>query len=219
MDNPLVLALIGTTFSFLGTVVGSGMVFFVKKDLNMVTHKAFLGFASGVMIAASIWSLLLPSMSMAEEQGTIKWLPAAIGFVVGGGFLYLLDKILPHMHVGADRPEGVRSSFRRTTMLVFAVTLHNIPEGMAVGLAFALAAKNNSSASLAGAIALAAGMALQNFPEGATISLPLKNEGCSRMKSFIYGALSGIVEPIAGVIGVILALTVIHIMPFMLAFA
>lgn len=217
--NPLILSLLGTGFSFLGTALGAAMVYFLKEDLNAKTHKAFLGFASGVMIAASVWSLLLPSIEMAEQIGFISWFPAAFGFILGGVFLFVLDRLLPHLHPGSNRPEGLKSSFKRTTMLVFAVTLHNIPEGMAVGLAFALAANGSAHATFAGAIALAIGMALQNFPEGATISLPLRDEGISKNKAFLYGMLSGIVEPIAGIIGVVLAITVVNIMPFMLSFA
>ena len=219
MENPLVLALLGTGFTFIATMVGSAAVFFVKKEGSAAAHKAFLGFAAGVMIAASVWSLLIPSIEMAKEQGVAEWIPAAGGFVVGGLFLFILDRILPHLHVGADKPEGMHSSWKRTTMLVLAVTLHNIPEGMAVGLSFALAAETGAPSTLAGAMALAIGMALQNLPEGAAISLPLRKEGVSAPKSFVYGTLSGIVEPIAGVIGVVLAVTVAQVMPFLLAFA
>ncbi len=218
-ENPVVLALIGTGFTFLATAAGAAVVFFVKKQVNINAHKAFLGFASGVMIAASVWSLLIPAVEMAKEQGVAEWLPAASGFAVGGLFLFLLDRLLPHLHVGENKPEGLKSSFKRTTMLVLAVTLHNIPEGMAVGLSFALAAESGSGMGLAGAIALSIGMALQNFPEGAAISLPLRKEGLSRTKSFVYGMLSGIVEPVAGLVGVLLAVSVAQIMPFFLAFA
>lgn len=219
MQNPFVLALLGTGFSFFGTALGSAMVFFLRKDFSINTHKMFLGFASGVMIAASVWSLLIPAINMADEQNMISWVHASGGFLFGGLFLFLLDKLLPHLHIGSNKPEGMKSTFKRSTMLVLAVTLHNIPEGMAVGLAFALAANEHSAATMEAAMVLALGMALQNFPEGATISLPLRNEGLSKIKSFIYGALSGIVEPIAGIIGVVLALTIVHIMPFMLSFA
>ncbi len=215
----MILALLGTGFTFLATALGAAAVFLVRKEVNVNMHKAFLGFAAGVMIAASVWSLLIPSIEMAAEQGGSEWIPAAGGFVAGGLFLFLLDRLLPHLHAGFNEPEGMRSSLKRTTMLVFAVTLHNIPEGMAVGLSFALASQTGSPAALSGAMALAMGMALQNIPEGAAISLPLKKEGLSKPKSFIYGALSGIVEPIAGVLGVVLALTVVHVMPFLLSFA
>ncbi len=217
--SPLLLAGIGTGFTFLATVAGASTVFLFRKDIGAATQRMFLGFAAGVMIAASVWSLLIPSIEMAEEAGQIGWVPAAFGFALGGGFLMLLDRMIPHLHLDAEKPEGVASSLKRTTMLVFAVTLHNIPEGMAVGLAFALAADGSSPTSLAGAIALAIGMGLQNFPEGAAISLPLKKEGLSNTKSFVYGGLSGIVEPIAGVIGVLLAESVAGIMPIILSFA
>jgi ZIP family zinc transporter len=217
--GPLQLALLGTGFTFLMTAVGAATVFFVRGEVRPRTQHAFLGFASGVMIAASIWSLLIPAIEMAGEQGMAEWFPAAGGFVLGGLFLFALDRLLPHLHPGAVRPEGLSSSLRRTTMLVLAVTLHNIPEGMAVGLAFGLAGVEQSPAGLAAAFSLAIGMGLQNFPEGAAISLPLQKEGCSKFKSFIYGALSGVVEPVAGVIGVLLAVYVSGIMPWMLAFA
>lgn len=219
MNSPLALAMLGTGFTFLATAVGAAFVFFVRRDVNEHINKAFLGFASGVMIAASIWSLLIPATDMAREQGVAEWLPAAGGFIVGGLFLFLLDRLMPHLHVGSQHPEGPRSSLRRTTMLVLAVTLHNIPEGMAVGLSFALAGESGSQGDLAAAVTLAFGMALQNIPEGAAISLPLRKEGLGRLKSFVYGALSGIVEPMAGLIGVLLAVTVQPVMPFLLAFA
>lgn len=219
MGKEVFYALLGTGFSFLGTAAGAAMVFFLRKDPSEKLYKAFLGFASGVMISASFWSLLLPAMEMSRELGQNEWLPAAGGFVAGGLFLFLLDKLMPHLHFGAKEAEGPHVSVKRTTMLVLAVTLHNIPEGMAVGLSFALAASGESTVSLSGAMALAAGMALQNFPEGAAISFPLKQEGCSKKKSFFYGALSGIVEPAAGVLGALLALSIARLMPFLLAFA
>lgn len=217
IKSPIILALIGTGITFFATVIGSATVFFIKNQSKGHIQKAFLGFASGVMIAASVWSLLLPAMEMAEEQGDIKWLPATLGFCTGGLFLYLLDKLLPHLHTGFANPEGIKSSFHKSTLLVLAVTLHNIPEGMAVGLSFALA--SSSPSTLSGALVLAIGMALQNLPEGAAISLPLRGEGLSKRKSFMFGALSGVVEPISGIIGAVLALTIINIMPFMLSFA
>lgn len=216
--SPLFLAFLGTMFTFLATALGAATVFFFKKDIPHGVQRAFLGFAAGVMIAASVWSLLIPSMEMAEEAGLPGWLPASGGFVLGAAFLLLLDRLLPHLHPGSDQPEGIKSSFARTTMLVLAVTLHNIPEGLAVGLAFGLAGQS-SAMSLSGALALSLGMALQNFPEGAAISLPLKKEGLSNRKSFVFGALSGIVEPIAGVLGVLAAGTVAGLMPWLLSFA
>ena len=220
MDNPVLLALLGTTFTFLATAAGAAMVFAFRGEINPNFQRVFLGFAAGVMVAASVWSLLIPSIDMAAERGyALPWLPAAGGFVLGWIFLLVLDGLLPHLHPGSQECEGLPSSWKRTTMLVLAVTLHNIPEGMAVGLAFALSAGEGSPVTLAGAMALALGMALQNFPEGAAISLPLKKEGLSNPRSFVYGALSGIVEPVAGIIGALLAASVAGIMPWMLSFA
>ncbi len=216
--SQVTLAFLGTMFTFLATALGAATVFFFKKDIPRGMQRAFLGFAAGVMIAASVWSLLIPAMDMAQEAGGPAWLPAAGGFVLGAVFLLALDRVLPHLHPGSDEPEGLKSSFARTTMLVLAVTLHNIPEGLAVGLAFGLAGES-SAMSLSGALALSLGMALQNFPEGAAISLPLKKEGLSNTRSFVYGALSGIVEPIAGVLGVLAAGSVTGIMPWLLSFA
>lgn len=218
--SPVLLAFLGTMGTFLATALGASIVFFFRKDIKPNLQRIFLGFAAGVMIAASVWSLLIPAIEMAEEQGKIGWIPAAGGFVLGGLFLLGLDRLLPHIHPNTGYKEGVKSSLSRTTLLVFAVTLHNIPEGLAVGLAFGLAASGGSSTvTIASAIALAVGIGLQNFPEGAAISLPLKKEGLSNTKSFIYGALSGIVEPIAGVIGVLVAGSIVEIMPWFLAFA
>ncbi|MEF9989812.1 MAG: ZIP family metal transporter [Christensenellaceae bacterium] len=219
MIHPILSTLMGTGLTFLATVLGAAVVFFFKDQLKANVQRIFLGFAAGIMIAASIWSLLIPAIEMAETQGIIGWIPAAGGFVIGGLFLFLLDHLLPHLHLGSDKPEGLHSSMKRTTMLVFAVTLHNIPEGLAVGLAFAVAATGDSAVTMASAITLAVGMALQNFPEGAAISLPLRKEGLSKGKSFLYGALSGIVEPIAGVIGVLLIGSITGLMPWLLAFA
>lgn len=217
--NPLLLALAGTGFTFLSTALGAAVVFFFRGEVSISIQRVFLGFAAGVMIAASVWSLLIPAIEMAEEQGSIGWIPAAGGFVLGAAFLLLLDRLLPHLHPGSSQPEGLSSSLKRTTMLVFAVTLHNIPEGMAVGLTFALAAQKGGSITIASAIALALGIGLQNFPEGTAISLPLKKEGLSNTRSFVYGALSGIVEPIAGVLAVLMMGSIMHIMPWLLAFA
>ncbi len=217
--SPLVLALLGTTFTFAATALGAASVFLFRNEIPQRVQRIFLGFAAGVMIAASVWSLLIPAMEMAAEQNLRhSWLPAAGGFVLGGLFLMLLDRILPHLHPGSAEPEGIKSSFTRTTMLVLAVTLHNIPEGLAVGLAFGLAGES-TAVSLSGALALSVGMALQNFPEGAAISLPLKKEGLSNNRSFLLGALSGVVEPIAGVTGVLIAGSITGIMPWFLAFA
>ena len=216
--SPVSLAFLGTMFTFLATALGAATVFLFKKDIPHGMQRAFLGFAAGVMIAASVWSLLIPAMEMAENAGSPAWIPTAGGFVLGAAFLLVLDRLLPHLHPGSSEPEGMKSSLARTTMLVLAATLHNVPEGLAVGLAFGLAGES-SAMSLSGALALSLGMALQNFPEGAAISLPLTKEGLSNTRSFVYGALSGIVEPIAGVLGVLAAGAVTGIMPWLLAFA
>lgn len=212
-------AMAGTGFTFGATALGAAMVFFFRKDLSTSTQRVFLGFAAGVMIAASVWSLLIPAMEMAEAQGMGVLLPVGGGFVLGGLFLMLLDRLLPHLHIGSGETEGLPSHLKRTTMIILAVTLHNIPEGMAVGLAFAVAAQSGDPGAMAGAVALAIGMGLQNFPEGAAISLPLKSQGMPTGKAFVFGALSGIVEPIFGVLTVLVAASITGIMPWILAFA
>lgn len=195
------------------------MVFLMKNKLNKKVEKILLGFASGVMIAASIWSLIIPSLEMAEQQGKIAWIPAAIGFLFGIVFLLVLDGLIPHMHLESDKPEGIQAKLKKTTMMVLAVTLHNIPEGMAVGVTFAGAILGNTGITMAGALALAIGIAIQNFPEGAIISMPLKSEGVSKPKAFLYGALSGIVEPIGAIITMLLTNAVVPILPYLLSFA
>ena len=195
------------------------MVFFMKNKMNKMIEKLLLGFASGVMIAASIWSLILPAIEMSEEQGKIAWLPATIGFMFGIVFLLVLDSLIPHLHLHNEKPEGVKAKLKKTTMLVLAVTLHNIPEGMAVGVTFAGALIGNAGITMAGAFALAIGIAIQNFPEGAIISMPLKAEGVSKSKAFILGTLSGIVEPIGAIITILLTKSVVPILPYVLAFA
>ena len=204
---------------FWGTSLGAAMVFFMKKQMNRNVEKMLLGFAAGVMIAASVWSLFLPAIDMTEEQGGIVWLPAAAGFLLGIGFLLLLDSLVPHLHLDSENPEGVKSDFQKTTMLVLAVTLHNLPEGMAVGVTVAGAMMGNTGITMAGALALAVGIAIQNFPEGAIISMPLRSVGASRRKAFLYGVLSGVVEPIGAVITILLAEQVVPILPYLLAFA
>lgn len=204
---------------FIGTSLGAAAVFLMKNKVSPKIEKTLLGFASGVMIAASIWSLLIPSMEMAEEQGKIAWLPALIGFFAGVLFLLAIDSIVPHLHLNADKPEGVKSRFSKISMMLFAVTIHNIPEGMAVGVAYAGAASGNSGMTVAGAFALSIGIAIQNFPEGAIISLPLKGEGISKGKAFLLGILSGVVEPIGGLITILLASRIIALLPYMLSFA
>lgn len=211
--------IIGLLIPFLGTTLGSAMVFFLRREIDPKVQKLLLGFASGVMIAASVWSLIIPAIEMEEEQGGIAWLPASIGFLLGVLFLLVLDSIIPHLHLDKNKPEGIKSSLKKSTMLVLAVTLHNIPEGMAVGVVFASLMVGNSGIVLTGAIALAVGIAIQNFPEGAIISMPLKSEGVSKVKCFLYGALSGIVEPIAAIITILLTSIVVPILPYLLAFA
>ena len=210
---------VGLLIPFLGTTIGAATVFLMKNEMNAKVEKLLLGFASGVMIAASVWSLIIPSIEMAEEQGTPAWLPAAVGFLLGILFLLVLDIIIPHIHLNTDKPEGIKAKLKKTTMLVFAVTLHNIPEGMAVGVTFAGALLGNTGITLAGAFALAIGIAIQNFPEGAIISMPLKAEGMSKTRAFIYGTLSGIVEPASAIITILLTNLVVPILPYLLSFA
>ena len=210
---------LGLSIPFLGTTLGAAMVFLMKKEMNKKVEKILLGFASGVMIAASVWSLLIPSIEMAEAQGKVAWIPAVIGFLLGIVFLLVLDSVVPHMHLESEKPEGMKSKLKKTTMMVFAVTLHNIPEGMAVGVTFAGVLTQNAGITMAGAFALAIGIAIQNFPEGAIISMPLKSEGVSKLKAFLYGTLSGIVEPIGAIITILLTNAVVPILPYLLSFA
>lgn len=220
MKESLIWAAGGTGFTFLMTCLGAAMVFLFKKEIKENIQKIFLGFAAGVMIAASVWSLLIPAIEEAESKGQIGWIPAAGGFVLGVVFLYGLDQFIPHLHPEANKTEGLSSSMKRTSLLVIAVTLHNIPEGMAVGLSFALAAQQNGdSAGYAAAVALAMGIGIQNFPEGAAISLPLRQEGMSRGKSFLFGSVSGLVEPIFGILTVLISAAILPFMPWLLAFA
>lgn len=216
MDSSLVL---GLAIPFIGTTLGSAMVFLMKSKINEKVEKILLGFAAGVMIAASVWSLLIPAIDMAEKAGKIAWLPATVGFLFGILFLLILDSLTPHLHLNDDKPEGIKANLKKTTMMVLAVTLHNIPEGMAVGVTFAGALTQNSGITMSGAIALAIGIAIQNFPEGAIISMPLKSEGMSRLKAFWYGTLSGIVEPISAVITILLTNTIVKFLPYLLSFA
>lgn len=210
----------GLLIPFLGTALGSGMVYLLKDKMNDRVEKILLGFASGVMVAASVWSLLIPSIDMALEQGKIGFLPASLGFLGGIFFLLLLDTVIPHLHVNEDEPEGIRTDkLKKTTMMVFAVTLHNIPEGMAVGVTLAGSLAENSGISFAAALALSIGIAIQNFPEGAIISMPLKEEGMSRNKAFLLGALSGAVEPLFGFITILLTGIVVPLLPYFLSFA
>lgn len=218
--NPILLALGATLFTWFVTALGASMVFFFKS-INKKILNSMLGFAAGVMIAASFWSLLKPAIEMSEANGSIPWLPAVVGFLSGGAFLLLIDKILPHLHMGLsiDKAEGIKTSWQRSVLLVLAITLHNIPEGLAVGVAFGALANNPDVGMLAGAVVLAMGIGLQNFPEGAAVSIPLRREGFSRFKAFTYGQLSGIVEPMAGVVGAYLVLTITPLLPYALSFA
>ena len=210
----------GTGFTFLMTTLGAAMVFFFRKGIGAWAQKICLGFAAGVMIAASVWSLLIPAIEEAEASGGPGWIPAAGGFILGAAFLLMLDGLIPHLHPGLPDPEGAPSSFKRTTLMVIAVTLHNIPEGMAVGLCFALAAQHGDDPGLyAAALTLAAGMGIQNFPEGAAVSLPMHQEGMSRWKAFLSGAASGVVEPIFGITAVLLAGRLEPLMPWLLSAA
>ena len=210
---------LGLLIPFAGTTLGSAMVFCMRREMNKKLEKMLLGFAAGVMIAASVWSLLIPAIDMAEEQGKIAWIPAAVGFLGGVAFLLGLDSLIPHLHLESTEPEGLEANLKKTTMLVLAVTLHNIPEGMSVGVTFAGALLGNTGITMAGAFTLAVGIAIQNFPEGAIISMPLRSEGMSRMRSFVYGALSGIVEPIAAALTILLAEHIVPALSYMLAFA
>ena len=218
--NPILQALMATLFTWFVTALGAGLVFFFKT-INRKVLDAMLGFAAGVMIAASYWSLLAPAIEMAEESNLPAWIPATTGFLLGGFFLWVADKILPHLHLGFPmaEAEGLKTSWQRSVLLVLAITLHNIPEGLAVGVAFGALASDIPSATLAGAMALALGIGIQNFPEGAAVSVPLRREGFSRLKSFWYGQLSGAVEPVAGVIGAAAVIFIKPILPYALAFA
>lgn len=210
----------GLIFPLIGTAAGAACVFFLKNKINPLVQKGLLGFASGVMVAASVWSLLISAMDMSEGMGRFAFVPAAAGLMLGFGFLLFMDRMIPHLHMGAEQSEGPKTSLKKTTMLVLAVTLHNIPEGMAVGVVFAGALAGNTGITLAGAFALAAGIAIQNFPEGAIISMPLKSEGyMSRKKAFLYGVLSGVVEPVAAFATILLTGVIESFLPYLLAFA
>ena len=215
-DSPIIMALLATTSTWMLTAVGAAFVFFFKEIRPHVLN-TMLGFASGVMIAASFWSLLAPAIEMAEGGPLPTWLGAAIGFLLGAGFLFLADKIIPHMHFNESKPEGINTNMRRSMLLVLSITLHNIPEGLAVGVAFGAA--SSTEGAILPAIAVAMGIGLQNLPEGAAVSIPLRREGMSRSKAFFYGQASGMVEPIAGVIGALLVVFIEPILPYALAFA
>jgi len=214
-----VVLFIGLLLPLLGTMLGSAFVFFMRDEMSVRLQKTLLGFASGVMVAASVWSLLIPAMEMESCKGAWSVVPAVIGFLLGMGFLLLIDELTPHLHIGSDKPEGVRSRLSRTAMLALAVTIHNLPEGMAVGVVFAGAESGTSTISLASAIAVALGIAIQNVPEGAIISMPMRAAGNSRWKSFAIGSLSGAVEPLGALAVLLLASLLTPILPYMLAFA
>ena len=211
--------ILGLLVPFLGTSLGAFTVFFMKDKINVKVEKILLGFAGGVMIAASIWSLIIPSIEQSESMGKLSFFPATIGIILGVAFLFTLDSIIPHLHINSEKPEGIHAKLKKTTMLVFAVTLHNIPEGMAVGVVLAGAYYGNAEISMTSALVLSLGIAIQNLPEGAIISMPLKSEGLSKPKSFLYGVLSGIVEPIFGLITILLTGLITPVLPYLLSFA
>lgn len=211
--------LVGILLPFAGTTLGAACVFMMRQHMNRLLQKGLTGFAAGVMVSASVWSLLIPSIEMTGKTGFASVLPAVVGFIIGILFLLFLDEIIPHQHIESNVSEGPKSHLSRTSKLVFAVTLHNIPEGMAVGVALAAALENNTYMPMAGALALSLGIAIQNFPEGAIVSMPLHSAGNSRWKSFIIGTLSGVVEPIGAVVTILLASLVIPVLPYLLAFA
>ncbi|WP_310554681.1 ZIP family metal transporter [Flavobacterium sp.] len=216
--NPILAALYATLFTWFVTALGASFVFFFK-GMNRTVFDGMLGFTGGVMVAASFWSLLAPSIEMSEGAGFIKVIPAAVGFALGAIFIFGLDKILPHIHINFKETEGIKSPWQRTTLLVLAITMHNIPEGLAVGVLFGGVAAGIPEASIAGAVTLAIGIGIQNFPEGIAVSMPLRRMGMSRRKSFMYGQSSALVEPIAGVLGALAVTFFTPILPYALAFA
>ena len=209
----------GVLIPFLGTVLGSACVFFLRKNIGDLVQRALTGFAAGVMVAASIWSLLIPAMEQSAAMGKWSFVPAVAGFWVGILFLLLLDHVIPHLNMKSEEAEGPKKSWQKSTMLLLAVTLHNIPEGMAVGVVFAGYMAGNSTITAAGALALAIGIAIQNFPEGAIISMPLRGQGMSKTKAFVYGSLSGLVEPIGALLTILAASFILPVLPYLLSFA
>lgn len=209
----------GILIPFLGTTLGAAGIYVMRKEMNSLVQKSLLGFAGGVMVAASVWSLLIPAMDICEEMGRIAFIPAAAGFGAGILFLLLLDRLVPHLHINSEKPEGPEKKMKKTVMLVLAVTIHNIPEGLSLGAVFAGLLAGSENVTLAGAFALSVGIALQNFPEGAIVSLPLVGEGMKRSRAFVYGTLSGIVEPVAAGLTLLLASYVTPVLPYLLAFA
>lgn len=216
MDSSVI---IGLLIPFIGTALGSACVLFMRGNLNRQVQRALTGFAAGVMVAASVWSLLIPSMDQSEHMGKFAFVPAVVGFLLGIAFLLLLDMVIPHLHMNAQKAEGPKSHLARTTMMVLAVTLHNIPEGMAVGVVYAGFVTGSVPITAGGALALSLGIAIQNFPEGAIISMPLHAEGKSKFKAFLDGTLSGVVEPVAGLITILAAGLVVPVLPYLLSFA
>lgn len=212
--------LVGILIPFVGTSLGAACVYIMKKEMNPFVNKALLGFASGVMIAASVWSLIIPAIDMSSNMGKLSFIPAAVGVLVGILFLLMLDKLIPHLHSNSNEPEGIKkNNLKKATMLVLAVVIHNIPEGMAVGIVFAGALNEGALITLAGAFALSIGIAIQNFPEGAIISMPLRSEGLSKNKAFLYGVLSGVVEPIGAIVTIMFSGLITPFMPYLLSFA
>ncbi|EFE13466.1 ZIP family metal transporter [Clostridium sp. M62/1] len=211
--------LLGLMIPFIGTTLGAAGVFFLKKEIGPFVQKALLGFASGVMVAASVWSLLIPAMDMSSHLGKFAFAPAAVGFLTGVAFLLAMDKVIPHLHLGNAQPEGPKSRLQRTTLLMLAVTLHNFPEGAAAGAAYAGVLSGSGQISMAGALALSIGIAIQNFPEGIIISFPLRSAGAGRLKAFTAGMLSGIVEPAGAALAILLASQIAGVLPYLLAFA
>ncbi|OUP84986.1 UNVERIFIED_ORG: ZIP zinc transporter [Lacrimispora saccharolytica] len=211
--------LLGLMIPFIGTTLGAAGVFFLKKEIGPFVQKALLGFASGVMVAASVWSLLIPAMDMSSHLGKFAFAPAAVGFLTGVAFLLAMDRVIPHLHLGNAQPEGPKSRLQRTTLLMLAVTLHNFPEGAAAGAAYAGVLSGSGQISMAGALALSIGIAIQNFPEGIIISFPLRSAGAGRLKAFTAGMLSGIVEPAGAALAILLASQIAGVLPYLLAFA
>lgn len=212
--------LIGILIPLVGTTLGAACVYAMKNKMNKVVNKILLGFASGVMMAAAVWSLIIPAIDMSEDMGRLSFLPAVIGIMLGVLFLFSLDRIIPHLHSDSDKPEGTEKyNLKKTTKLILAVVIHNIPEGMAVGIVFASIINGSSAMTMASAFALSIGIAIQNFPEGAIISMPLRSEGLSKNKAFLYGALSGVVEPIGAAITILFASAITPMMPYLLSFA
>lgn len=212
-------SIVGVMIPMLGTTLGAACVFLLREKIKPALEKTLLGFAAGVMIAASVWSLLIPAIEMSKDWARLSFFPATVGFILGIAFLLLLDRLIPHLHMGGTKPEGMKKNWKKTTMLTLAVTLHNIPEGMAVGVVFAGVLAGDSGVSMAGAMVLAIGIAIQNFPEGAIISMPLRSAGESKRKAFMSGFLSGLAEPVAALLTILLSSFILPVLPYLLGFA